>query len=79
MCLTFWVKDFSSEVPFAIVFNRDEDNDRPAEPLKFQGERGFEHIVCGIDSLTQTTWFAFNKHTGRFACLTNYRTMRNRN
>jgi len=36
-----------------------------------------QHIVCGIDVETQTTWFAFNKMTGDFACLTNFRTTRN--
>ena len=35
------------------------------------------NIVCGLDKRTQTTWFAFNKRTGHFACLTDFRTMRN--
>jgi uncharacterized protein with NRDE domain len=34
--------------------------------------------VCGVDVLTGTTWFAFNKRTGDFACLTNWRTRRNK-
>jgi len=33
--------------------------------------------VCGIDVGTGSTWFAFNKKTGDFSCLTNFRTIRN--
>lgn len=36
------------------------------------------NIVCGIDKPSQATWFAFNKKTGNFACLTNFRTLRNK-
>jgi len=35
------------------------------------------NVVCGLDRQTQGTWFAFNKKTGNFACLTNFRTVRN--
>ena len=48
------------------------------EPLKFQSARGLKNVVCGIDVQTQSTWFAFNTKTGDFACLTNFRTQRNR-
>lgn len=34
--------------------------------------------MCGIDVPTQSTWFAFNTKSGDFACLTNFRTQRNR-
>lgn len=34
--------------------------------------------MCGIDSVSNGTWFAFNKLTGDFSCLTNFRTIRNR-
>lgn len=51
---------------------------REAEALQFQDHhRCSPNIVCGIDKQTGTTWFAFNKKTGRFACLTNFRTLRN--
>ena len=66
-----------AEFPFVIAFNRDEEIEREAEQLKFQTDRGLPNIVCGIDKRTGSTWFAFNKNTGDFACLTNYRTVRN--
>lgn len=77
MCITFFIQS-NEEFPFVIVFNRDELTTRLAEPLRFQGARGMPNIVCGIDVATQSTWFALNKKTGDFACLTNYRTSRNR-
>lgn len=36
------------------------------------------NVVCGLDKDTCTTWFAFNKKTGNFACLTNFRTQMNK-
>lgn len=68
---------WGAEFPFVFAFNRDEDTERVAETLRFQTERGFSNIVCGIDTRTGTTWFAFNKKTGDFACVTNFRTLRN--
>lgn len=60
-----------------IAFNRDEVSTRETEPLQFQSARGYPNILCGIDTQTSSTWFAFNKKTGDFACLTNFRTRRN--
>ena len=79
MCITFWIKSSlqGSEFPFVIAFNRDEVVTREAEPLRFQTHRSMANIVCGIDVRTSSTWFAFNKRTGNFACLTNFRTVRN--
>lgn len=80
MCITFLIQHqmkWGAEFPFVFAFNRDEDTQRVAESLRFQTDRGFPNIVCGIDVLTGTTWFAFNKRTGDFACLTNWRTRRN--
>ena len=65
-----------AEFPFVIAFNRDETVTRQAEPMSFQTVRGMPNIICGIDKQTGTSWFAFNKKTGDFACLTNYRTIR---
>ena len=78
MCITFWIQDNKAEFPFVIAFNRDENSLREAEPMAFQTARGLKNIVCGIDKPTNTTWFAFNTKTGDFACLTNFRTQRNR-
>ena len=80
MCITFLIQHqmkIGAEFPFVIAFNRDERILRAAESLKFQTERGLTNIVCGIDIETGTTWFAFNKKSGDFACLTNFRTRRN--
>lgn len=44
--------------------------------MRFQEHRGMANIICGIDKITQSTWFALNKKTGNFACLTTYRTIR---
>ncbi len=63
------------DFPFVIVFNRDEQIGRQALTLQVQPE--FPNIVCGIDVATKSTWFALNKRTGDFACLTNLRTQRN--
>ena len=81
MCITFLIQHgckSGAEFPFVFVFNREEDPNREAELLKFQTARGMSNIVCGIDSQTSSTWFAFNTKTGDFACLTNFRTMRNK-
>ena len=83
MCITFWLQhqwNGPTHFPFVIAFNRDEDVGRGLEAgaLQFQDHHhSSPNIVCGIDKRTGTTWFAFNKKTGRFACLTNYRTKRN--
>ena len=80
MCITFLIQHqqrLGAEFPFVFAFNRDEHQGRVAESLRFQIEKGFKNIVCGIDVITGTTWFAFNKMTGDFACLTNFRTRRN--
>ena len=80
MCITFMIQNqmkIGAEFPFVFAFNRDESIFRAAETIKFQTEKGFENIVCGLDIQTGTTWFAFNKKTGDFACLTNFRTRRN--
>ena len=80
MCVTFWMQHpwaKGTQFPFVIAFNRDEIITREAEFLSFQTKRDMPNIVCGIDKPTNSTWFAFNKRTGHFACLTNFRTVRN--
>ena len=76
MCITFFAQygaKSGRQFPFAIAFNRDEFVTRAALPLQYLTN----NILCGIDKETGTTWFAVNKATGDFACLTNFRTRRN--
>ena len=35
------------------------------------------NVICGIDKITNSSWLAFNKATGDFACVTNFRTPAN--
>ena len=60
-----------------IAFNRDESLWRTALPLNEHENRlkndGSCTIYHGTDKRTGTTWFGYNKTTGRFAFLTNYR------
>jgi len=72
MCITFFRQRPGSLFPFIIAFNRDENLARTAQPLRFH--HTYNNILCGVDVLTGTTWFALNKETGNFTCLTNFRT-----
>ena len=69
MCVTFFKVATKGKIRFVIGFNRDEDIERKAESLQFLTE----NIVCGVDKETGTSWLAFNKKTGNFAALTNFR------
>ena len=63
-----------------IAFNKDAylgNGQDMYEKMGFQGKRNMVNIVCAIDKRNRTTWFAFNKKTGAFACMTGYRTMNN--
>jgi uncharacterized protein with NRDE domain len=74
MCITFfWIGNKQSPFPFVIAFNRDEVTTRPATQARFLKEEGYQNIICGVDEVTKSTWLAFNKLTGDFACLTNFR------
>lgn len=69
MCVTFFRISTTKKIKFVIGFNRDEDIERKAENLQYLTP----NIVCGVDVETGTSWLAFNKLTGNFAALTNYR------
>jgi len=65
-------------LPFYIVFSRDEVNTRLAQPLDFHFvDEGNEGVLCGLDSLTGTSWLAFDKQSKRVAFLTNFRSPNN--
>uniref|UniRef100_A0A7S3BUF7 Uncharacterized protein n=1 Tax=Haptolina ericina TaxID=156174 RepID=A0A7S3BUF7_9EUKA len=69
MCIFGVALDTLPDLPFIIVFNRDEFFDRPTTSPQLQ-EDG---LLCAIDGEKGGTWMGFNTRTGTFAALTNVR------
>ena len=70
MCLAVLSRDLAGDFPLVILFNRDEEYQRPTKNLHI-----WDHAVPiygGRDELRQGTWLAMNKQ-GKWALLTVYR------
>jgi uncharacterized protein with NRDE domain len=69
MCITLVSFNEHPTYPLILIFNRDEDFERPTEPLHVWTDHN--GIIAGRDSLSGGTWLGINAN-GRFCALTNY-------
>jgi uncharacterized protein with NRDE domain len=72
MCLILVVWRRHPQFPCLIAANRDEFHDRAAEPAHWWRDR--PQILAGRDLVAGGTWLGITR-TGRFAALTNYRSL----
>jgi len=75
MCLILVVWRRHPQYPCLIAANRDEFHGRAAEPAHWWHDR--PQILAGRDLVAGGTWLGITR-TGRFAALTNYRSLQHR-
>jgi len=81
MCiLALSINDQTSNYPFICIQNRDEDLTRHSlppndglSPTNLWNDNKYHPIIGGKDSRSQGTWFGFNRETGMFTALNNFR------